>query len=832
MDPQERLFLQSVWAALEDAGLTRDELRRRYPKGKSADVGVFVGVTSNTYQLLGAQRWEHGLDSARSGSGLMDPTLSSLPWSIANRVSYVFDLQGPSLPVDTACSSSLVAIHLACESLRRAECRVAVAGGVNLYLHPAKYHGLCQRRMLAEHGRCRSYGAGDDGFVPGEGIGSLILKTLSQAIHDGDRIHGLIRASGYDHSGRSNGYSAPNPGAQVALIGDVLRRADIKADTISYVEGHGTGTQLGDSLEVRAMSQALGSGAAQSCVLGSIKANIGHTESAAGVLGVTKVLLQMRHRQIAPSIHAEPANPDIDFERTPFRILKQAEAWDVASGQPRRAMINAFGAGGVNACLVLEEYLPVETAIPPERMPAEVLFVLSASSQDRLRDYAEAWVARLRRESASLALAEIARLLQIGREQMTERVAVVASNPTELAERLEAWLKGEASSVYLGGKGADCTDDTVFRQDDRMLKALVQAQDLHGIGRAWAAGSDVPWRQLSSVANHPSGMFPTYPFARTRYWPSAAPARAAADSLPGRALQLHPLISHNASNLWETCYTSILSRDAFYAQHHRVHREPLLPGSAWLEIARASGSFATMSEVRRLRDVVFVRPLAFNDPVQAAVTTLRIDGGELLFTIASHDPAQGPVVHCEGVLECGKTPLGSGAEWEMPIASLIQQSTRRIASEDCYARFERSGIDYGPTFRTIQVLHAGEGFVLARLSLSPCGEDDEFGLHPCLIDGALQTISGFAGDESAAAGSAFIPFAIDEIAIHGAVPMDCFAHAVESVRSVSARDGIRKFDIDIATEEGVVVVSLKGLSVRSLKPQPSSAITHSSTHAA
>lgn len=826
MDPQERLFLQSVWAALEDAGLTRDELRRRYPKGKSSDVGVFVGVTSNTYHLLGAERLQHELNSAHAGSELTDPTLSSLPWSIANRVSYVFDLQGPSLPVDTACSSSLVAIHLACESLRRAECRMAVAGGVNLYLHPAKYHGLCQRRMLAEHGRCRSYGAGDDGFVPGEGIGSLILKTLSQATRDGDRIHGLILASGYDHSGRSNGYSAPNSGAQVALIGEVLRRADIEASSIGYIEGHGTGTQLGDSLEVRALSQAFEATREQACVLGSIKANIGHTESAAGVLGVTKILLQMRHRQLAPSIHAEPVNPDIDFERTPFRMLKQVEAWEVGSSGRRRAMINAFGAGGVNACLVLEEYVAAE-ALLPAPVPKNELFVLSARSEERLRAYVEAWVERLHREGAGLELPEIARLLQIGREPMAERVALVAATPTELCGRLQSWLKGEASGVYCGGKGADCTDDVIFRQDDGMLKSLVQARDLHGIARAWAAGSDVPWRQLSSVASLPSGTLPTYPFARTRYWPSSAPTRVEADTSLAPALQLHPLISHNASNLWDTRYTSILSREAFYAQDHRVHCEPLLPGSAWLEIARAAGSLATMSEIRRLRDVVFVRPLAFVDPVQVTVTSLRIESGEVLFTIASHDPAQGLVVHCEGVLEYGMAHSVSEADWQVPIAALMRQSTHRIASEDCYARFKRSGIDYGPTFRTIQVMHAGDGFVLARLSLPTHGDDGEFGLHPSLIDGALQSISGFADGDTGA--DAFIPFGIDEIAIRGAVPMGCFAHAVESARSGSAREGIRKFDIDIANEEGVVMVSIKGLSVRSLKPRPSAAITHSST---
>ncbi|HEX6159583.1 MAG TPA: SDR family NAD(P)-dependent oxidoreductase, partial [Thermoanaerobaculia bacterium] len=232
IDPQERLFLESVWAAIEDAGYTRDRLRARFPKAGSADVGVFVGVTTNSYSLWAPEE--------RTRGNFVSPT--AMPWSIANRVSYFFDFNGPSLPVDTACSSSLVAIHLACESLRNRECQVAIAGGVNLYLHPSKYQSLCQKRMLSLDGKCHSYGAGDDGFVPGEGVGTVVLKPLSEALADGDRVYAVIRASAFDHSGRSNGYSAPNPNAQANLIQRTLEKAHIHPETIGYVEGHGTGT--------------------------------------------------------------------------------------------------------------------------------------------------------------------------------------------------------------------------------------------------------------------------------------------------------------------------------------------------------------------------------------------------------------------------------------------------------------------------------------------------------------------------------------------------------------------------------------------------------------
>ncbi|NJM14476.1 MAG: SDR family NAD(P)-dependent oxidoreductase, partial [Bacteroidales bacterium] len=362
MDPQERLFLESVWTAIEDAGYTVDSLKKRYPKAKSADVGVFVGVTTNSYNLLAANEWSRG--------NIITP--GAMPWSIANRVSYFFDFQGPSIPIDTACSSSLVAIHLACESLKKQECQVAVAGGVNLYLHPSKYHSFCKNRMLSLNGKCNSFGAGDDGFVPGEGVGTILLKPLSKAVEDKDHIYAVIPGSAFEHSGRSNGYSAPNPNAQANLIATTLNKANINPETIGYVEGHGTGTILGDSLEIVALANAFKNhtGKKQFCSIGSVKSNIGHAESAAGIAGVAKILLQIKHRQLVPTLHSEKINPNINFSETPFYLQHKLTPWPSSPNYPRRALVNAFGAGGVNACVVLEEYQqPKETEIPKETGP-------------------------------------------------------------------------------------------------------------------------------------------------------------------------------------------------------------------------------------------------------------------------------------------------------------------------------------------------------------------------------------------------------------------------------------------------------------------------------
>ena len=367
MDPQERLFLEIAWATLEDAGYTRQALRDRTRGRHGSDVGVFVGVMHGNYQLFSAAEW--GERSPQS-----EPI--SLYWSIANRVSYFFDFHGPSLAVDTACSSSLTAVHLACESLRRGECRAALAGGVNLILHPRQYLILSQMKMLSRQPSCRPFGAGADGIVPGEGVGAVLLRPLDDALQDGDRILGIIRGSALNAGGRTGGYTVPNPTAQTELVCAALERSDVDPQTITYLEAHGTGTALGDPIEVAALTKALGSAPRQTCALGSIKSNMGHLEAASGIAGLTKVLLQLRHATIAPTLHCEEPNPNIDLAESPFVLPRCAQPWEQVATPtgicPRRAGISSFGAGGANVHLVLEESppLPVAPSQPGPDVPA------------------------------------------------------------------------------------------------------------------------------------------------------------------------------------------------------------------------------------------------------------------------------------------------------------------------------------------------------------------------------------------------------------------------------------------------------------------------------
>src|SRR5690625_2753160 len=279
IDPQERLFLETAWHALEDAACSRALLHEATLRDDEHRVGVFAGVTSGQYQLFGIEQWAEG--------NRVSPTSSY--WAVANWLSYVLDAHGPSLTIDTACSSSLVAVHQACESIRRGESLVAIAGGVNVTLHPAKYVALAQSRFLSSEGRCRAFGRDGDGYVPGEGVGVVVLKPLDAALRDGDPVRAVIKATAVNHGGRTNGFTVPGPRAQSSVVSTALRRGGVEPESVAYVETHGTGRALGDPIEIEGLTRAFGRGMQRgSCAIGSVKSNIGHLEAAAGVAGLMK----------------------------------------------------------------------------------------------------------------------------------------------------------------------------------------------------------------------------------------------------------------------------------------------------------------------------------------------------------------------------------------------------------------------------------------------------------------------------------------------------------------------------------------------------------------
>lgn len=527
MDPQERIFLECAFETLEDAGYTRQALSLQ------DNVGVYVGVMYEEYQLYGAQKQFQGRNIALAGN----------PSSIANRVSYFCNFRGPSIAIDTMCSSSLTAIHLACQSLKQGECELAIAGGVNVSIHPNKYLMLAQGKMLSSKGRCQSFGQGGDGYVPGEGAGAILLKPLPQAVADNDHIYGIIKGTAINHGGKSNGYTVPNPNAQASLIGRVLAKSGIHPRTISYLEAQATGTSLGDPIEIAGLSKAFQEYTKdkQFCAIGTVKSNIGHCESASGIAGVTKVLLQLKHQQLVPSLHASPLTPNIDFGNTPFFVQQETAEWrrPVIDGQEvaRRAGISAFGAGGSNAHLIIEEYVAKElkNTYTVTDFLEPVLIPLSAKNRKQLKELVQRLVTAIQGEGYTDSdLPSIAYTLQVGREAMEERLAFIAASVKELEDKLQAFTEGtDTAGEFYQGNVKQKQGNLAYFMTDEDLQEIVekwtQRKQYSKLLELWVNGFRYDWNKL--YQDHKPGKIslPAYPFAKERYWIPGADNKSSGD---------------------------------------------------------------------------------------------------------------------------------------------------------------------------------------------------------------------------------------------------------------------------------------------------------------
>ncbi|WP_437275956.1 type I polyketide synthase [Sorangium sp. So ce375] len=441
MDPQQRIFLEVAWQALEDAGLTRAELA-------GSDTGVFVAAYANDYARM--QLAELPQIDAYTASGIAAS-------GAANRLSYILDLRGPSLVVDTACSSSLVALHLACQSIRSGECSAAVVGGVSLVLGPETGIALSKWGMMAPDGRCKTFDARADGFVRGEGCGALVLRPLSAARRDRDRIHAVIRGSAINQDGLTATPTAPSGLAQQAVIRAALRSAGVDPGSIGFIEAHGTGTALGDPIEIEALREVYGRGD-RPCALGAVKTNVGHLEAAAGVVGVIKAVLSLRHRTIAPNVNFERLSPHAELAGTRFYVPTAQGSWD-DDRQPRRAAVSSFGFGGTNAHVVLEE--PAGPGSSTGEGEAARLLPLSAHDAPTL----DALAARLREHLTEhpSTFADACFTASARRDHRAHRLAVVGRTAGHVVEQLAAHLRREAApGVAVGTVNEDRCAGLVF----------------------------------------------------------------------------------------------------------------------------------------------------------------------------------------------------------------------------------------------------------------------------------------------------------------------------------------------------------------------------------
>ena len=494
LDPQQRIWLELAWEALESGGYDPEaEAGRR-------SIGVFAGASLSTYLLFNLSA---GL-TPDVGTDPLEVLTGNSGDSLATRISYKLNLKGPSFTVQSACSTSLLAVHLACASLQNDECDLALAGGVSVKVNLLAGYLCHEGGILSPGGRCRAFDAGADGMFFGHGGGVVMLKRLADARADGDPVRAVIRGSAVNNDGKLKvGYSAPSVEGQAEVLTEAWSTAGIDPATLSYVEAHGTGTRMGDPIEVQALARAFRPHTARRgfCALGSVKSNLGHLDVASGIAGLIKTVLALEHRQIPPTLHLVRPNPEIDFAASPVRLVTALADWPAGDAAPRRAGVSSFGFGGTNVHLVVEEAPPPGAA--PSR-PADVL-LLSARSAAALERATEALAAHLA-SHPELPLSDIAFTLQTGRRHFAHRRALVCRPDEDAAgllrrrdaERVQTGVAEPAGQA--GGTGS---------------------LDPHALARFWLAGGSPDWRAFHAGERRRRVPLPAYPFEHRRHWRDA-----------------------------------------------------------------------------------------------------------------------------------------------------------------------------------------------------------------------------------------------------------------------------------------------------------------------
>jgi len=817
MDPQQRLLLQLTWKAIEDGGYKVSDLSGR-------PVGVFVGVEKIDYvELLGANV-EFNAQMAIGNHYAVLP----------NRISFLLNLRGPSEAINTACSSSMTAVNRAVQAIRTGECEMAMAGGASLILTPMNIVGTSQVGTLSPDGRCKTFDQRANGYVKAESIGVLFLKPLSRAIPDHDHIYGIIKATAVNHGGRANSFTAPNPDAQAELLVSAYEKSAIDPESVSYIEAHGTGTELGDPIEIDGLKQAFSQLAKRRlrsipatpyCALGTVKANMGHAEAASGVVGIIKVLLAMKHQILPGNPHFQTLNPYIDLTGTPFYIVDKTRPWEKLTdsrGQalPRRAGVSSFGFGGANAHVILEEFAG-PAPLPGQYRFDSFIFVLSARNGERLKVYARA-MAEFLKHHPKEQLLDIIYTLQTGREPMTERLAVVISGSGELGDRLERFCRGESDIKDLYCKNrqdSDPAEDFIDGAEGKaFIKKIIAEGEMHKLARLWVKGVEIDWQMLYPGTKPRRLPLPTYPFAPERYWIPrllGQHGRSLFAYAFGDGDRIHPLldgIDHQGTLGEGIVYHKTFREYEPVVRDHTIGGQPILPGVCYLEMVQAAYSRIADGRPFKILDTTWLTPLLIGKETGKINLVIKRENGreKVSFEIGSHTDNRYQV-HARGWLSAAGADRGR--EQKLPVESIKARCPSHVSGELVYREVKQAGMNYGPFFQGLEGIDTGEDEALGQFRLpAPYNQEiHRYILHPAVLDSALHTISGLQkalpGGENP---KPLLPFSIGEVTIYQPVPAQGYAY-------VKTGEGKHRFHLAIADTAGRICVRLHDVVLREMK---------------
>ncbi|PCK07256.1 MAG: hypothetical protein COA42_15300 [Alteromonadaceae bacterium] len=854
IDPQHRLFLQTAWHAIEDAGYSMESL-----SGKK--IGVYAGVSKNDYAELMREMRQDIIPFISTG------TVHSI---LANRLSFLFDFHGRSEAIDTACSSALVALHNAMRDINNGECESAVVGGVNALLAPTMYLSHSKSGMLSIDGQCKTFDADANGYVRAEGVGVLLIKSLDKALSDNDHIHAVVKGSAVNHGGRANFLTSPTVEAQAEVINMALANADVDPATVSYVEAHGTGTPLGDPIEISALKKAYASHAGKSpralakntgyCALSSVKTNVGHLESASGVAGIIKAILSMQNKEIPALQNFQKINPYIELDDSPFYLADKNITWTPLLYAdkvevPRRVAVSSFGMGGVNAHVILEEAPLRDRAVnnstqANNALETPLLFPISSKNKDfttqveRLKSY----LTDLAKPITYTHLRDIAFTLQVGREQFTQRLAILANNADELIAKINVHLDTKVDTkadTKATGVAGVYTGSVRLKKGERPEIIQAQAQmALSDLAERWVSGAKLDWSAYYPAQGSPLRVpLPTYVFANKRCWfsddilspkdsPKVAPKNTEstavassvvkADSNANTNVNTAPVINKNGVSMNTSVFTRTLSPTDFFIRDHVVQKVMLLPGVAYMELARlAYSQLVPLQTVNLIENVLWLSPVSVKD--QDVRVEIKISPKKTKASQLSQQPkirmayqmSVSGAMHSKGELSCVEpSTLVADA---IDIATFKSRCKHHITKADLYPLFSSSGLDYGESFQALQHCTYSDDAVFSELVIPPVvqAQFSDYVLHPSMMDGVFQSIVALTVLGQNITDRQYVPFSLDKVEILGPIPAHCYACATVQGGGRTASDEF-KYDASICDENGKVFVKITGLSKRAI----------------
>jgi acyl transferase domain-containing protein/NADPH:quinone reductase-like Zn-dependent oxidoreductase/acyl carrier protein/2-polyprenyl-3-methyl-5-hydroxy-6-metoxy-1,4-benzoquinol methylase len=819
MDPQQRILLELSWEALENAGLRPSTL-------SGTDAAVFIGACHHDYREAITKSLSSG--EAYVGTG-------NIPCMLANRISHFYNFKGTSLTVDAACSSSAYAIECGVKAILNGESDCVLVGSTNLILTPTNSISYYQAGMLSRAATCNPFDSSSDGYIRGEGAGMIILKSLKNALSDNDNIHAVIRSVAVNHGGKARSLTSPSALSQSQVIQKACQQAGVESTSITYIETHGTGTPVGDPIEIlgltRAYSRLLDSGKQNTsdhcCYLGAVKADIGHLEASAGMASLFKIILALKKELIPANIHLQNINAKINLSETPFQLVKGEKNWtsnseSQISQQPRRAAISSFGFGGTNSHIIIEE-APIRTVEKQcgEGLSRYVPIMLSAKNFKQLKSLVSNFSEYLIKENVDNSqLEKLAYTQIIGRERFDFRLVIVTNSIQHLIDNLNFFTEGShssescylVSSTVLDAFKLECiANPTSFETNNNESLDGVANTDAFQIGKSWIDGKDTQWEQFFKKNEHIKIPLPTYPFDRKKYWLPESALFGSRHSYAADQCQREiewTLLSNEGSTLK---YNAYLDGYEESLKNHIIDGAKVLPAVAYL---RAASVLIESKEILpvSLTNVKWLKPFTINTEARGIEFQADVVNGSMMNFSFSNDLKE---FYCIGTLNLSAAAVKNLSEHETSGKQHkpgIEESF--FSKDDVYPHFEKHGMQYHKNFRCIEKLWLSPGYTISRLVIA-----DRFAIGSIsegILDASLQTsIFRFLlekGDYEPTNVNAWVPVSLDKLTIMHPLESEMWVQ-VDEINSLqpSSKDRLYIPSIKIYSILGVECVRLEGI---------------------